>query len=68
MVYYDTATFSKHGSFLAYPNTWITFKIHLFTFKGVQGLAPDYLCNLIKLHKPTSHFRSVNLVLWTLPE
>lgn len=45
----------------------ITIKILLLTFKFILELTPEYLCNLIKLHKPTCLLRSPNLVFSGIP-
>ena len=41
------------------PTTYrIQYKINLLTFKALQGLAPDYLSDLIKPYTPTRELRS----------
>ena len=41
----------------------IEFKILLLVFKSLQGLAPDYLCELIKWHIPSRSLRSADCFL-----
>ena len=34
------------------------FKLLLYTYKALNGLAPDYLANLLTFYKPVHTFRS----------
>ena len=44
-------------------NFRIDFKVLLFVFKSLNGLAPDYLCELVKLYAPPRALRSADLLL-----
>ena len=43
----------------------INYKIILFTFKALHGLAPSYICNLISKYKPVRCLRSADKMLLT---
>ena len=43
------------------------FKIALLTFKVIHGLAPSYLCDLIKYRSASRDLRSLNDVLLDVP-
>ena len=45
----------------------INYKIILFTFKALHGLAPSYICNLISKYKPVRCLRSADKMLLTSP-
>ena len=45
----------------------IQFKILLFAFKALNGLAPDYLSDLISLHRPPRALRSADLMRLDTP-
>ncbi len=45
----------------------IEFKIVLFVFKVLNGLAPSYLSNLLSLHSPARWLRSSNQKLVLVP-
>lgn len=45
----------------------IDFKILLFVFKSLNGLAPEYLSALIKLHQPSRALRSADQMLLDVP-
>ena len=45
----------------------IIFKIFLFTFKALNGLAPSYLSDLVKFHVPERDLRSSSQKLLALP-
>jgi hypothetical protein len=46
----------------------LQFKVLLHTFKAVQGTAPTYICDLIKIHQPRRTLRSANQLLLTVPK
>ena len=43
------------------------FKTALLTFKAIHGLAPSYLCELIRYHSAARDLRSVNDILLDVP-
>ena len=45
----------------------IDFKIILFVFKSLNGLAPEYLSDLIQLHQPSKALRSASQVVLDVP-
>ena len=45
----------------------IIFKILLFTFKALNGLAPSYLSHLVKFYVPQRHLRSSSQKLLAVP-
>ena len=45
----------------------IDFKVLLLTFKALNGLAPQYLSDLLKPHKPVRPLRSSDMALLDLP-
>ena len=46
----------------------IDFKILLFVFKALNGLAPQYLSELLHCHAPTRALRSANQLLLVVPK
>lgn len=46
----------------------INFKILLFVFKSLNGLAPSYISELILLHTPTRSLRSADKLLLQVPK
>ncbi len=46
----------------------IEFKLLLFVFKSLNGLAPPYLADLLKRHTPTRSLRSSDQLLLTVPK
>ena len=44
------------------------FKTALLTFKAIHGLAPSYLCELIRYHSAARDLRSVNDILLDVPK
>ena len=45
----------------------IWYKIALLTFKALHGMAPTYICDLVKEHKPRRSLRSSSQQLLSLP-
>ena len=45
----------------------IIFKILLFTFKALNGLAPSYLSDLVKIYAPVRDLRSSSQKLLAVP-
>ena len=45
----------------------IDFKILLFVFKSLNGLAPDYLSDLIRVHQPSRALRSGSQMVLEVP-
>jgi hypothetical protein len=45
----------------------IVFKVLLVTFKCIHKLAPQYMCDLVKVHTPTRSLRSADLFLLDTP-
>ncbi len=45
----------------------IEFKLLLFVFKSLNGLAPPYLADLLKQHMPIRSLRSSDQLLLTVP-
>lgn len=46
----------------------IHFKIILFVFKSLNGLAPAYLFELLQVYTPTRSLRSADLLLLSVPK
>ena len=44
----------------------IKFKILILTFKSIHGLAPSYLCDLIKVNQESSYSLRSNSLLWAV--
>ena len=44
------------------------FKTALLTFKVIHGLAPSYLCELIRYHSTSRDLRSINDVMLDVPK
>ena len=44
------------------------FKTALLTFKVIHGLAPSYLCELIRYHSTSHDLRSINDVMLDVPK
>jgi len=65
---------SEITSPLSLPLHWlkvkfrIDFKILLFVFKALNGLAPAYITDLLKLHAPSRSLRSANQSLLVVPK
>lgn len=45
----------------------IDFKVILFVFKCLNGLAPEYLTDLVRLHRPSRDLRSASLMVLEVP-
>lgn len=45
----------------------IDFKVILFVFKCINGLAPEYLTDLVRLHRPSRDLRSASLMVLEVP-
>ena len=46
---------------------WIEYKLPLYTYKKLHGLAPGYLCNLVVPYEPRRVLRSAESNLLTVP-
>ena len=60
---------NEYGLDLLYALRYLElYKILLFVFKSLNGLAPEYQSDLIKLHQPSRALRSANEVLLDVPQ